>query len=150
MRDFFIVVPPGLEEELIAELREVGPFLIGADGRPDLAGFGEVEIARGGVRLRAEPLAALQLHFWLKTASRILLRLESFRSTEFFQLEKNLKRYETRKGVVETLFDTGHPMGNKDQHQGARNYLPASQQQCLLDVEVDTNPLGQPIEPSVH
>lgn len=92
MRDFFIVVPPGLEEELIAELREVGPFLIGADGRPDLAGFGEVEIARGGVRLRAEPLAALQLHFWLKTASRILLRLESFRSTEFFQLEKNLKR----------------------------------------------------------
>lgn len=92
MREFFIVVPPGLEEELVRELGEIEPFLIGPDGRPDLVGLGERVIERGGIRLRAEPLAVLQLHHWLKTAARLLLRLEKFRATEFFQFEKNLKR----------------------------------------------------------
>lgn len=100
MREFFVVVPPGLEEELAHELREIEPFLIGPDGRPDLQGLGEIRIDRGGVALRTEALAVLQLHFWLKTASRILLRIEKFRATEFFQLEKSLKRVSFDEWIV--------------------------------------------------
>jgi putative N6-adenine-specific DNA methylase len=104
MREFFIVVPPGLEEDLVQELREVEPFLIGPDGRPDLKGLGEIRPERGGVSLRAEPLAVLQLHFWLKTAARVLLRLETFHAIEFFQLEKALKRVS-----LETWIGAGTP-----------------------------------------
>ena len=91
MAEFFLVVPPGWEDELLEEIREFEPLLVQADGLPATEGLGEFQIERGGVTFRADPLLALQVHFFSRLASRCLVRIQKFQATEFFQLEKRLK-----------------------------------------------------------
>lgn len=96
MAEFFVVVPPGWEDELGRELREIEPFLIGPSGWPDPKGFGEIETVPGGATLRCDPLAALQVHFHSRLASRVLQRLKRFHAAEFHQLEKGLRAIPVR------------------------------------------------------
>lgn len=91
MAEFFVVIPPGWEEAALNEIREIEPFLLGSDGRPDPAGLGEIKVERSGLTLNADPLLALQLHYFAKLPSRFLLRIGNFRATEFYQLEKGFR-----------------------------------------------------------
>ena len=91
MPEFFVVVPPGLEEDFSEELKEFSSFLVGKDGLPVASPFTDFKIEKGGVTLKGEPLVILQIHYFSKIASRILLRLGRFHANEFFQLEKGLR-----------------------------------------------------------
>ncbi len=71
--DLFCVCPPGLEQLLEAELRELG-----------LAG----RAVPGGVQLQGTLEVAARCNLWLRTASRVLVRLGSIEATSFPELVK--------------------------------------------------------------
>ncbi len=89
---FFVVIPVGFEEMAALEMSEVWPFLKTADGGQNPLVFPDVKIELGGVEFEAPLWAGLQLHFFLKIPSRILLRLESFRLRNLDQLTQRLGR----------------------------------------------------------
>ncbi|MFN7454487.1 MAG: hypothetical protein ACK5RO_07485 [Pseudobdellovibrionaceae bacterium] len=95
---FFISCQIGLEDLLEQELLEVFPWLLDLDFRPQTSGFEVVEKIKGGIEIETEFHFGLQLNYYLKVASRILLRLSSTeRVQEFFQLEKALKNLNLKK-----------------------------------------------------
>ncbi|MFP5519558.1 MAG: hypothetical protein ACLGGX_06615 [Bdellovibrionia bacterium] len=92
--EFFISCPIGFEEELLRELKEVWPRLLGRDARPNIESLPEIKIVKGGVELVCDPTLGIQLQFFLKTANRVLVRLSRFRCRDFpslFQKVVNLK-----------------------------------------------------------
>ncbi len=70
----FIVCPPGLEGVLTAELKTLGIKKM----QPEL----------GGVSLKSDFKMLMRLNLYLRSASRILLRLSSFRALHLDQLER--------------------------------------------------------------
>lgn len=92
LAEFFVVCPIGFENDLAQELREIEGFLLGAGNLPTTEGYQELEPQKGGVRVQADPLIGLQIHFFSKLASRLLLRLKRFRALEFSLLERELKK----------------------------------------------------------
>ena len=76
--NFYIIVPPGLEETCAAELNAIG--------------MAPLHIDKGGIgcvgRLRELYLANL----WLRTASRILVRFAEWRSRDFPDLYRKTSR----------------------------------------------------------
>ncbi|MFN7728267.1 MAG: hypothetical protein ACK5P7_03850 [Bdellovibrio sp.] len=92
MAEFFVVCPLGFEDDLARELREIEGFLLGPGNLPTATGYEALEVQKGGVLIKADPLLGLQLHFFLRLASRILLRVARFRTTEFSLLERELKK----------------------------------------------------------
>ena len=69
--DLFASCAPGLEPLLAAEVAALG-----------LSG----QVVPGGVELTGDPGALARLNLWLRTASRVLVRLGSVRATSFAQL----------------------------------------------------------------
>lgn len=92
MDRFFVVTPPGFEREAEQELREIWPDLLSPAARPHALPLPEVRRLKGGLELETELFAAVQLNFFLKTASRILWRLDSFRVRDFPKLHERLRR----------------------------------------------------------
>lgn len=92
LAEFFVVCPLGFENDLARELREIEGFLLGPGNLPTTEGYQELETQKGGVLVKADPVIGLQLHFFLKLASRVLLRLKRFRALEFSLLERELKK----------------------------------------------------------
>ena len=74
--DLFVVCQPGLEPVAAAEIRALGL---------------EGTAASGGVELKGDLRTAARLNLWLRTASRVLMRLGSFRATTFAQLVHEAK-----------------------------------------------------------
>lgn len=75
--EYFAIAAPGLAPLVAAELRELASF-----GVRDVAEHEEGVAFGGG----ADALLAANL--WLRTASRVLVRLASFRARTFFELER--------------------------------------------------------------
>lgn len=73
----FAVTAPGLEDLCAAELTALG-----------LHGTAEP----GGVTFSGGPAALARANLWLRTASRVLVRVAEFRATAFFELELQAKR----------------------------------------------------------
>lgn len=92
LEKFFIITPPGFETETRRELEEVWPFLLDASSRPQADALPELTISEGGIEFEAEFAVGLQLNFFLKTASRILMRLDEFRVRDFPKLHERLKK----------------------------------------------------------
>ena len=74
----FVVCPPGLTEVLIGELKRLGIKKM----RPEL----------GGISLKCDFKMLMRLNLWLRSASRILIRLSSFKVLHLDQLEKPLNK----------------------------------------------------------
>jgi putative N6-adenine-specific DNA methylase len=89
---FFAVAPPGLEGILLGEMRDLGlPSLRQEDGGVSFSG-GERELHRANL--------------FLRTASRVLVRMSKFRATAFHELERYAMKvpwenHVTRGGPVE-------------------------------------------------
>lgn len=74
--DLFVVCAPGLEGLAAAELRDLG-----LEGRP----------VHGGVELQGTLETAARLNLWLRTASRVLVRLGAVKATSFPELIKRAR-----------------------------------------------------------
>jgi putative N6-adenine-specific DNA methylase len=73
----FAVTALGLEELCAAELRVLG-----------LRGT----VIQGGVEFRGDLSSVMRANLWLRTASRVLIRVAEFRATAFYELEARAKR----------------------------------------------------------
>ena len=94
-KNFFLGSNIHFEPDLELELREVWPYLIDLDGRPHAHPLLILEQVPGGLLIEAPLHIGLQLHFSLKLANRILLRLKEFRVRDFpkmFQQFSELKK----------------------------------------------------------
>lgn len=100
---FYISCQPGLEQDLIQEILEVQPWLIGKDGRPASGAIEFLETDLGGVLVECDRLSGFQLNRHLKTASRILLRLKSFKAFEFPSLVHQLKKISFKEHLEATV-----------------------------------------------
>jgi putative N6-adenine-specific DNA methylase len=90
MEPFFAVCAPGLEPYVALELHHLGlDYDSGASG-PIPGGRGEEET--GGVAFGGGIEGLYQANLWLRTASRILVRLGGFRATAFSELRKKAGR----------------------------------------------------------
>lgn len=78
MLTFFAITAPGIEQITAAELRALN-LQIG-------------EIERGGVTFTGTLADLYAANLWLRTASRILVRVTSFRAATFFELERRARR----------------------------------------------------------
>lgn len=92
MDRFFVVTPPGFEREAEQEMREIWPDLLTPAARPHALPVPEVRLLKGGFEIETEPFAAFQLNFFLRTASRVLWRLDSFRVRDFPKLHERLRK----------------------------------------------------------
>lgn len=90
---FYISCALGLEEALVAEIRYCWPMLIEIDGRATQNPLPELVVDRGGVLLQAPLVLGLQLNFFLKTASRVLLRLAEFKVRDFPKLYEKVQKF---------------------------------------------------------
>jgi putative N6-adenine-specific DNA methylase len=73
----FAVTAPGLEPLCAAELAKLG-----ISGR----------VGEGGVAWRGDMDSVARANLWLRTASRVIVRIAEFRATAFFELELNAKK----------------------------------------------------------
>lgn len=90
MNQFFISCPLGFEQDLIQEMNEFWPFLLGLDGRPHSAPLEIIEVISGGVEISVPLHLGLQINFFSKLAHRVLLRIARFRAKSFPELKKKL------------------------------------------------------------
>lgn len=75
---FFAITAPGIEQITAAELRALNVQV------------GDIE--RGGVTFTGALADLYAANLWLRTASRILVRVASFRAATFFELERRARR----------------------------------------------------------
>jgi putative N6-adenine-specific DNA methylase len=73
----FAVTAPGLEMLCASELADIG-----IRGRPE----------EGGVTWRGTIESVAKANLWLRTASRVIVRVAEFKATAFFELEKQAKQ----------------------------------------------------------
>ena len=81
----FAVTAPGLESLCAAELSELG-----VRGR----------VEEGGVTFSGDFIAIARANLWLRTASRVLVRVAEFRATAFHELERRANRIEWSRYVT--------------------------------------------------
>lgn len=99
--NFYLMTEPGLEAEAHEEMKEALPFCLDRSQRPQLLDPIESEAQFSGVLLAAPLEVGLQLNFWMKTITRILVRIAQFNSKEFYQLEKELKKTDLKPWLKE-------------------------------------------------
>jgi putative N6-adenine-specific DNA methylase len=75
--ELFAITAPGLESITLGELKKLGVK-------------GKAEI--GGVSFRGDPGTMYATNLWLRTASRIVLRIASFHASTFHELERRAKQ----------------------------------------------------------
>jgi putative N6-adenine-specific DNA methylase len=81
----FAVTAPGLEPLCADELS-----VLGVRGKTDV----------GGVAFRGDITALARANLWLRTASRVLVRVAEFRATAFHELERHAKRIDWSRFVT--------------------------------------------------
>ncbi len=89
---FFISCPLEYENELAKELKSFWFEMIDLDGLPTRAEFPELEMIRGGIQLETSDHLGLQINFFSKIASRVLLRIFKFEARYFDQFEKGFAK----------------------------------------------------------
>lgn len=90
MNRFFVSCPLGFEQDLIQEMKEFWPYLVGLDGRTQSSSFEIIEVISGGVEIETPLHLGLQINFFTKLAHRVLLRIASFRAKSFPEMKKKL------------------------------------------------------------
>jgi putative N6-adenine-specific DNA methylase len=82
IRSFFVMVAPGFEKRLEEEIRDVATYL---KVQSEVSGL---SVIKGGVEFDAPLAVGCELNYWLKTAGRVLLRLDSFVATTWAELRE--------------------------------------------------------------
>lgn len=78
MLDLYSITAPGLEQVTASELTALG--------------FAPKNASRGGVGWRGSPRDLYRANLWLRTATRVLVRVSSFHAGSFAELERRAKR----------------------------------------------------------
>jgi Predicted N6-adenine-specific DNA methylase len=86
MKKFFVSTPLGFEHRALSEMRAIWPYLLGKDAQSLKDSFPSIEMTEGGFEFEADFFVGPQLNFFLKSANRVLLRLDSFRCRDFPKL----------------------------------------------------------------
>ena len=96
----FAVTSPGLESFTALELRQIGllPPTPGQD--PTSPPQGYTQKTTGGVPFRGRLKAVYVANLWLRTASRVLLRLGEFHAAAFSELRKKAGRLEWERFII--------------------------------------------------
>ena len=92
MADFYLIVAPGLELQALNEIKEVWPYLIAKDGKPQAQMMPRFELDRGGIEFTLDEFTAYQFNFFLKTPTRLLQRMRQFRSKDFPRVYQELSK----------------------------------------------------------
>ncbi len=87
-----IVCTPGMEKELLAELKEVWPYLLSPQAQTQSEALPEIVVIHGGIEIPCDFFRAVQFNFFMKTATRILWRISEFKCRDLNKLYDNLKR----------------------------------------------------------
>ncbi|MBX3040624.1 MAG: RNA methyltransferase [Bdellovibrionaceae bacterium] len=95
----FVSTPLGFESEAEREIKEAWPELLDASGRPHSAMLPEGEWTKGGIEYPLDPFTAVQLNFFLKTANRILIRLDRFKVRDFPKLHERLRKIDLKSWI---------------------------------------------------
>ncbi|MFN2601154.1 MAG: class I SAM-dependent RNA methyltransferase [Gemmatimonadaceae bacterium] len=74
----FAICAPGLEQILISELKELG--------------VGRTEATEGGVAFNGDLALLYKANLWLRTASRVIVRVARFHADSFHELERRAKQ----------------------------------------------------------
>ena len=80
--DLFAIAAPGLEPIVARELAALGE---------------EPRIEEGGVAWSGDGRSLMRANLWLRTASRVLVRVTSFRATAFHELERRARAIDWRR-----------------------------------------------------
>lgn len=105
MVEIFISCAIHTEKQVLRELEEIKPFLLGMDGAFYSETFEVLELIPGGIRLNMDLAPALQLNFWMKTAHRILIRLAQFKAQSWPEIRDRLKRVDLKSWLKEDPFE---------------------------------------------
>lgn len=103
--DVFVICAPGMEAELRRELEEIRPLCLSASAR---FGVDEWQIEtedRGGLTLKTTLISALQVNFWSKLASRVLIRIDGFHAASLPRLRERLKSLPLKKWIGDESFE---------------------------------------------
>lgn len=73
----FAIAPPGLERLVAAELRALGEQPVTEEG---------------GASWEGDARSLMRANLWLRTASRVIVRVARFTATEFYELERRAKK----------------------------------------------------------
>ncbi len=92
METFYISTQPGFEDELKKEILEIWPYLLDRDARVNSVPPVFVKKEVGGWEIEAPLILGLQINFFSKVASRVLLRLKQVKVRDFAKLEDILKK----------------------------------------------------------
>ena len=90
--NFFIVCPPGLENDLKSELLEFWPLLLNEHGQNNCEPFEVVQEVNGGLEIQCSALSGYQINFFSKMASRVLQRVGTFKARDFPKLHQGFKK----------------------------------------------------------
>lgn len=90
-----LIIPPGLEDILVLELQEKWQLL--QENCCVDRGLPEFEIFKGGVRLLTTEKESLYLCYYLKTPSKILWEICSFKASDFPSLYKKMLKISWKK-----------------------------------------------------
>lgn len=98
---FFASCALGAEDLLEAEIEGFRAFCLDVEGRPSTAPFQIVSRDKGGLEFEASLEVGYTLNHWLKTANRILLRIDRFPAKSPMRLQERL-----RSADLKTYFGT--------------------------------------------
>lgn len=96
MNEFFVVALPGMEDIVRDELRDWFPELEGA-------------VSHGGVTVHAPLAVGLSFNLCLKTATRVLLRVASFKSSDFPKLYNKVRSLDWSQWIEPSCELVVHP-----------------------------------------
>lgn len=88
---FFVVCAVGFELILRQEIEKSWPFLISRSSGSNFTSLPDIKTMKGGVQFECDIFLGLQLNFFLKTATRILIRLDEFNSRNILGFESKLR-----------------------------------------------------------
>ena len=106
METFFAVCPIGWEADLQQEITEQWPYMVAKDGRTNAEPLPEFRVFKGGVQFQAPLDIGLQVNLLSRLSTRVLLRVEKFKATQFSELENHLRKIKfpwlgSKPGLVE-------------------------------------------------
>jgi putative N6-adenine-specific DNA methylase len=85
--DIFVICAPGLETVTGAEMLRIG--------------ITPTAVEAGGISCRGSVQDVMRLNLWLRTATRVVVRIASFHASTFHELERRAKKIEWKQFVAE-------------------------------------------------
>jgi len=128
---FYVITQPGFEDELVEELSEFWGLLVLTDGSRNSSPLNILSKDIGGVLIQCELVLGLQINFFSKLASRVLLRVFEKKLEKMAQLETWIKSFQLQEKLNSKKFQFKIQAHNSF-HWNEKRYLHHLDQSQLL------------------